>query len=79
MTDTEIQIQLDVKHRALRSGSRWAVTRMQPDGSYDLVSAWTGGRRSLLQWLEENKVYPTREAEAQLAVIPESQGFKERS
>lgn len=75
---TEITIQLDAKHRALRSGSRWAVTRMQPDGAYDLVLAWDGGRRSLLQWCEANKVYPTREAEAQLALLPEGVGFKER-
>lgn len=78
MTDTETTIQLDAKTRALRSGNRWAVTRMQPDGSYDLLEAWTGGRRSLLQWCEANGVYPTREAEALLQTLPEGTGFKER-
>ncbi len=75
---TERTIDLDRKTRALRSGSRWAVQKLQPDGSWDMVAAWTGGRRSLLKWCEENHVAPTREAEAQLAVIPESDGFKDR-
>lgn len=75
---TETSIALDRKHKALRSGNRWAVQRLQPDGSWDMVDAWTGGRRSLLKWCEANHVAPTREAEAQLAVIPESDGFKDR-
>jgi len=75
---TERTIELDRKTRALRSGSRWAVQKLQPDGSWDMVAAWTGGRRSLLKWCEENRVAPTREAEAQLAVLPESDGFKDR-
>lgn len=78
MTDTEITILLDAKHKALRSNNRWCIQRRQPDGSWDMIRTWSGGRRSLLQWCDENGVYPTRDAEAQLALIPESTGFKER-
>lgn len=75
---TEIVVILDAKTKAIRSGSRWAVQKRQPDGSWDMVAAWDGSRRSLLQWAERNGVYPTREAEAQLALLPEGVGFRER-
>ncbi len=75
---TEVTIELDRKTRSIRSGNRWAVQRLLPDGSWDMVDAWVGNRRSLLKWCEANHVAPTREAEAQLAVIPESDGFKDR-
>lgn len=75
---TEIVIQLDRKTRALRSGDRWATQRLRTDGSWDMVANWVGGRRSLLHWCERNDIHPSREAEAQLAVIAESKGFKER-
>jgi hypothetical protein len=78
MTNTEIMIELDRKHRALRSGNRWAITRLQTDGSYDLVSAWNGGRRSLYRWCENNDVHPDRDAEAALELIPELDGFRDR-
>lgn len=78
MTDTEVQIQLDRKHRALRSGARWAVTRMQPDGSYDLIAHWDGGRRTIYHWMEKNNVHPTREAEAALDGLAEGVTFRER-
>ena len=77
MTD-EVTIQLDAKHKAHRSNNRWAVQRRQPDGSYDLLKAWSGGRRSLIQYLDEQGIAPTRDAEAALALIPESSGFRER-
>ena len=79
MTDTEISITLDHKHIARRSGNKWAVQRRQPDGSWDLLKAWTGGRRSLLQFCDEQGIVPTRDAEAALALVPEQQGFKERA
>lgn len=75
---TEISITLDHKHTARRSANKWAVQRRQPDGSYDLLKAWTGGRRSLLQFCEEQGIVPTRDAEAVLATLPEGNGFKER-
>ncbi len=78
MTDTEIHIQIDAKTIAVRSGNRWAIRRRQPDGSYDTIRTWSGGRRSLMQFLDEQSIVPTRDAEAQLALIPESSGFKER-
>ena len=78
MTDTEISIQLDHKHIARRSQNRWAVQRRQPDGSWDCQRTWSGGRRSLLQFLDEQGIAPTRDAEAALALVPESSGFKER-
>lgn len=78
MTDTEATIDLDRKHRAVRSANRWAVQRLQPEGHWDMIAYWTGGRRSLYAWMEANDVHPSRDAEAQLALIPESQGFKER-
>lgn len=74
---TETTIELDRKHRAIRSGDRWAVQRRQPDGSYDLVHAWTGGRRSLVQWCADNEIYPSREAERILDGLSEG-GFKDR-
>jgi hypothetical protein len=79
MTDTEITLVLDRKHRALRSGSRWAIQRLQPSGDWDLLSHWNGGRRSLLNWCEANDVHPDRAAEAALERLPESDGFRERS
>lgn len=78
MTTTEHTILLDLKTRAHRSGNRWAVSRLQPDGTWDMIAAWAGGRRSLLAWCEANDVYPTRAAEAQLDLIPESSGFRDR-
>ena len=78
MTDTEQSIQIDAKTRAHRSGNRWAVQRRLPDGSWDMAKTWTGGRRSLLLYLEGEDIHPSRDAEAALAQIPESQGFKER-
>lgn len=75
---TEIKIPLDRKHIALRSGDRWAVQRLQPDGKYDTIAAWDGGRRSLFHWCQRNDVHPSREAEQQLALLPESFGFRDR-
>lgn len=77
MTD-ELTINLDAKTRCIRSGSRWAVQKRQPDGSWDMTDNWDGGRRSLLQWAEANGVYLTREAEAVLSRMSEGVGFKER-
>lgn len=78
MTDTETTIQIDAKTQAIRSGNRWALLRRLPDGTYDTERTWTGGRRSLLQYLDEQGIVPTRDAEAQLAGIAESSGFRER-
>ena len=75
---TEITIDLDRKHRALRSGDRWAVQKRLPDGSYDLLEAWTGGRRSLYHWLELHHISPDRNAEQILARLPEATKFRER-
>ena len=75
---TETVIELDRVHRAIRSGSRWAVQRRLPEGGWDLIEAWNGGRRSLVIWCEAHDVYPTREAEAILATLPEATGFRER-
>ncbi len=78
MTDTETTIQIDAKTIAIRSGNRWALRRRLPNGDYDTERTWTGGRRSLLQYLEEQGIVPTRDAEAELARLPEGSGFKER-
>lgn len=75
---TEITIELDRVHRAIRSGNRWAIMKRMPDGGYDTLRTWAGGRRSLFRQCEEFGIAPTRQAEAQLAVIPESDGFKDR-
>lgn len=74
----EAQIQIDAKTRAFRSNNRWAIQRRKPDGDYDLVDSWDGNRRSLYAWLERNKISPTRQAERQLALLPEQTGFRER-
>lgn len=78
MTDTETTIQIDAKTIAVRSGNRWALRRRQPNGSYDTIRTWSGGRRSLMQFLDEQSIVPTRDAEAALSRISESVGFKER-
>lgn len=75
---TEITIELDRVHRAIRSGDRWALMKRKPDGTYDSLLVWSGGRRSLFHRCEELGIVPSREAEAQLAVIPETFGFRER-
>ena len=74
----EATIQIDAKTIAHRSNNRWAIQRKQPDGSYDLAAAWDGNRRSLYNWLEQNRIAPTRQAEEQLALLPEQTGFRER-
>lgn len=78
MTDTEQIIELDRKTKAVHSGSAWAVQKLQPDGNWDMVAHFTGGPRALAQWCERNGVYPTRDAEARLAAIPEA-AFRQRS
>lgn len=75
---TEITIELDRVHRAIRSGSRWAVQRHLPDGSWDAIDAWDGGRRSLFHWMEQRGIAPTRDAEAKLSLLPESTGWRDR-
>ena len=75
---TEHSIALDRKHIAHRSENRWAVTRLKADGSYDLVEAWDGGRRTLLKWCENHGVYPDRQALAALELLPEASGFRDR-
>lgn len=75
MTD-EATIQIDAKTKVHRSGDRWAVSRLQPDGRYDMVDHWDGNRRSMLIYLEENHIVPSRTAEEQLAQLPERRGFK---
>lgn len=77
-TPTEITIFLDRKTRALRSGDRWACQRLQPDGSWDLIKAWNGGRRSIYHWMEAEGIVPSREAEEQLGRLSESFGFRDR-
>lgn len=74
---TESTIQLDLRTRVHRSGNRWAITRLQPDGHYDMVDAWEGNRRSLFRYLEEHNIHPSREAERQLDLLPERRGFRE--
>lgn len=78
MADTEQTFVLDRKHRALRSANRWAVQKQLPNGDWDMVASWGGNRRSLIQWCEANDVHPSREAEAALALLPESSGFRDR-
>lgn len=78
MTDTEQTFTLDKKHQALRSGNRWAIQRQQPDGSWDMIDNWQGGRRSLIQWAERHGIAIERDTEAALELIPESDGFRER-
>ena len=78
MTPTETTIRLDAKTRALRSGDRWATQRLQPDGSWDTLETWSGGRRSLFHWMEKHDVHPSRDAEAILNTLAESTGFRDR-
>lgn len=78
MTDTEITIELDRVHRAVRSADRWALMKRQPDGSHDSIAVWSGGRRSLFHRLEELGIVPSRAAEEQLATLAESVGFRDR-
>lgn len=78
MTDTEQSVELDRVHRVTRSGERWALQKRQPDGSYNMIEHWQGGRRSLFHHLERLRIVPTREAETIIATWPESTGFKER-
>lgn len=76
MTTPDVTIQLDRKHRAIRSGDRWALTAMQSDGTYDLVEAWDGPRRSIFARAEARNIVPSREAERQLALLPERRAFR---
>lgn len=75
---TEHIVNLDRKHRAIRSSNRWAVQKFLPDGSWDTVATWAGGRRSLILWCETNDVAPSREAEQALELFPETADFRER-
>lgn len=73
---TETTIQIDRRHKAHRSGDRWALTALQPDGSYDMLEAWDGPRRSLFPRLAARGIHPSREAERQLNALPERRGFR---
>ena len=77
MTDTEQTINLDRKHRLVRSGARLVIQRLLPTGDYDMVANFQGGARAIARWCEDNGVSPTREAEAEIAKIPEA-GFRDR-
>lgn len=75
---SDVTIQLDAKHRAHRvDNQRWVIQKANRDGVYDMIANWTGNRRSLLRWLEDNKIHPSREAESKIAALPERNGFKE--
>lgn len=76
--DTEQTILLDRKTRAIRSGNRWAVQKLRPNGDWDMVTFWNGSRRSVYQWCEGNDVHPTREAIDAIDALPEMIGFRER-
>lgn len=76
---TDVVIDLDRKHRAIRSGSRWAVQQLKADGSWDMVDAWDGTRRSIYAWMADRRIVPGREAEDVLARLPETTGFYDRS
>ena len=78
MTDTEITIELDRVHRAVRSGDKWAILKRAPDGTHDPIAGWSGGRRSLFHRCEALGIVPSREAEERLARVPESTGFRDR-
>lgn len=75
---TEITVELDRVHRAVRSGDKWAVMKRLPDGTLDTIALWAGGRRSLFHRCQELGIVPSREAEEALALLPETTGFKER-
>lgn len=75
---TEVTIDLDRVHRAVRSQDRWAIMKRQPDGSWDSIDVWSGGRRSLFHHCDQHGISPSREAEAVLERLPESVGFRER-
>ncbi len=71
----DVVIDIDAKTRIIRSGDNWVVQKKQPDGRYDMTDHWTGNRRSLMRWFEDNNVHPSREAERQLALLPERRSF----
>lgn len=74
---TEVTIQIDARHRAHRSGDRWLIQKANQDGVYDMIDQWAGNRRSLLKYLDDHNIHPTRTAEDQLAALPERQGFRD--
>ena len=77
MTDTEQTLDLDRKTRAIISGARIAIQRLQTDGKYDMVATLQGGGRTVTRWCEANDVHPSRDAEAVLATLPDV-GFRYR-
>lgn len=77
MTDTERTIELDRKTKAVISGARIAIQRLQQDGHYDAVAFMQGGGRTIQRWCEANDVHPTRDAEQVLAALPDI-GFRDR-
>ena len=72
MTDTEITIELDRVHRAVRSADRWALMKRKPDGSHDSIAVWSGGRRALFHRLEELGIGPGRGAVGRPGQLPGS-------
>lgn len=75
MTTPDPTIQIDMRTRVVRSGDTWLIQQRQSDGHYDMIDHWQGNRRSLMRWFEDNNVHPTREAEQQLALLPERRSF----
>lgn len=75
----QVQIQLDRRHKVLHDPpKRWTIHALQPDGKYDMIAFWDGGRRSVLAWCADHGVVPMADAEAALNRIPETGGFKDR-
>jgi hypothetical protein len=73
-----VLISLDRLWLAERDGSTWALLRKDDRGVYREQERWDGPRRSLFLRCEELGIVPSRDAEAELARLPEQLTFVER-
>lgn len=64
--------ELDLYHVAIRAGRGWILYRRQPNGWLKRIDMWTGSRRSLFRILEEHGIEASRQAEADLELLVET-------
>ena len=69
-------IPLDRLWLAEREGLVWRLLRKDTKGVYRLDEEWEGPRRSLYTRLAAYGIQPSRDAEEQLALLPEQLGFR---
>lgn len=69
---------LDRRHKAVRTSMRWDLyERLSATGIWRQLDQVTGPRKTIYILLERHGIIPSREADAQLNLLPERSSFRE--